>query len=219
MGRFSKIYTTYNEWLVSNIVDSDYTKRIVRLRNLYPDASLSQLRGHAKKQEKPLIAKEEISINRRSWSSLSPREKRIREKSLEVLSEVRRNKKSLTTASKDKRISLKAVLQNTNAFKKVGNRWIAKAFDRIPRVMKINENGKIVSIEINDSRIASLIGRYHNEVKKYLDTGDASELSKFKGKTIKDINGNLHVFETDSEALETINEAIEEPEFYDIYSV
>ena len=49
--------------------------------------------------------------------------------------------------------------------------------------------------------------------------GDAIELSKFKGKAIKDINGKLHVFQTDSKALETINEAVEEPKFYDIYSV
>lgn len=219
MNKFSRTYKTFNEWFVYNIVDSDYKRRIVRLHNLYPDASLSQLRGHAARKEKPLSLKRSLALSKRSWGSLSPREKSAREKSLEVLSEVRRNKKSLSKTSKDKGISLKSVLKNTNAFKKIGNLWMPKTYDRISRVMKINTDGKMISIEVNDSRTASLIGRYHNAVKKYLETGDTSELDKFKGKTVKDANGNTYVLETDTEALDEIHEGIEEPEFYDIYTV
>lgn len=219
MSNFSKVYNTYNEWIVDQIVDTVYKKRVVRLHNLHPDATLAQLRGHAFVNEKPLSIKPVVPINKRSWTILSPKEKLTREKSLEVLSEVRRNKKSLSSASKDKGLSLKTVLQNTNAFKKVGNRWVSKTYDHIPRVMKINTNGKVKSIEINDSRTASLIGRYHNAVKKYIDTGDSKDLARFEGKTVKDVNGNLYTFETDTEALDDIHEGIEEPEFYDIYSV
>lgn len=217
--KFSKIYSTFNEWLINNIAYTGYTHRIERLHNIYPDATLSQLRGHASKAEKTLSKKQAQQISKRSWKVLSPHEKGTREKSLDVLREVRRGKKSLSTASKEQGISVKSVLKNTNAFKKTGNRWTPKSYDRISRVMKINENGKCISIEVNDSRTASLIGRYHNAVKKYLDTGDTSGLEKFKGKTVKDANGNLHVFETDTEALDEIHEGIEEPEFYDIYTV
>ena len=110
-------------------------------------------------------------------------------------------------------------MNHTNAFRKKGRRWIAKRFDRIPRVMKINEKGKEISIEINDSRTASAIGRYHNAVKQFLNTGKKEQLRKFKNKKIKDSNGKVHSFETNPEALIDINEAIEEPEFYQLYAV
>jgi hypothetical protein len=216
---FSNKYSTFNEWIIDRPTNTGYTNRIVRLHNLHPEASLSQLRGHAVTKEKSLSAKQGLVSSKRSWQALNPKEKLTREKSLEVLSEVRRNKKSLTQASREKGISIKTVMQHTNAFKKIGNRWMPKTYDRISRVMKINTAGKVKSIEINDSRTASLIGRYHNAVKKYIDTGDTRELARFEGKAVKDVNGNLYTFETDTEALDDIHEGIEEPEFYDVYSV
>lgn len=218
MRNFSKSFKTFNEWIIDQIADTEYKHRIVRLHNLHPDATLAQLRGHAVTKEKPLRQKQIKTLSKRAYTALSPREKVSREKSLEVLSKVRRNKKSLSEASREKGISIKSVMKNTNAFKKTGNRWMPKTYDRISRVMKINENGRSLSIEVNDSRTASLIGRYHNSVKKYLDTGDSSQLQKFKGKTIKDANGNMHTFETDTESIDEIARGIEEPEFYDIYS-
>jgi len=97
--------------------------------------------------------------------------------------------------------------------------WNAKRFDKIPRVMKINENGKEVSIQINDSRTAALIGRYHNAVKKFLNTSDKKALRKFRKKKIRDMDGNLHSLETNPDSLIEINERIEEPEFYELYAV
>ncbi len=85
--------------------------------------------------------------------------------------------------------------------------------------MKINENGKETSIQINDSRTAALIGWYHNAVKKFLNTGDKKALRKFRRKKIKDIDGNLHSFETNPNSLIEINERIEEPEFCELYAV
>lgn len=215
--KFSKHFETYTEWLINQTTESEYKNRIVRMHNLHPDATLAQLRGHAKGKEAMLSNKPGLPVSKRAWKTLSPGEKLSREKSLEILSEVRRNKKSLSQASRDKGVSIKSVLQNTRAFKKAGNRWMPKTYDRISRVMRINENGRDVSIEINDSRTASLIGRYHNAVKKYLETGDETGLKKFEGKTIKDAQGNKHTLETRPEALDQIAEGIEEPEFYDIY--
>lgn len=217
--KFSKNFETYTEWLISQTTESDYKNRIIRMYNLHPEATLSQLRGHAKTKEKMLSEKTILPVGKRAWRLLSPREKLSREKSLEVLSDMRRNNKSLTKASRDKGISIKTVRDSIRAFKKVGNRWIPKAYDRISRVMVINENGRMTSIEVNDSRIASKIGRYHNAVKKYLETGDNSELRKFDGMKIKDAQGNTHTLETDTDAIDKIAEGIEEPEFYDIYKV
>jgi len=109
-------------------------------------------------------------------------------------------------------------LNNTNAFRKTQRRWSAKRFDKIPRVMKINEKGREVSIQINDSRTAALIGQYHNAVKKFLNTGDKKTLRRFRKKKIRDIDGNLHSLETNPNSLIEINERIEEPEFYQVYA-
>jgi len=160
-----------------------------------------------------------IPLYRRRWANLSPKQKLLREKSLSVLSEARRSKQSLSRLAKKHDVSSRTVLNNTNAFRKKQRRWNAKRFDKVPRVMKINENGKEVSIQINDSRTAALIGRYHNAVKKFLNTGDKKSLKKFKNKKIKDIDGNFHSFETNLDSLIEINEKIEEPEFYELYAV
>lgn len=161
--------------------------------------------------------KKKIPIHKKSWRHLEPEEKEIRVKSLEVLSESRTTKKSLTKIAKQKGISLKTVLHNTNAFKKVNRRWIAKRSDKISRSMTINEKGKKISIEINDSRHASIIGRYHNAVKEFLNTGNRKKLSEFSKIKIRDNNKKFHSFETRSKKIIQIEERIEEPEFVDVY--
>ena len=160
-----------------------------------------------------------VLISKRPWLSLTPRQKLLRKRSLEVLSEARKSKGSFSKIAKKHDIAPKTVLYNTNSFRKRRGRWNAKRFDKIPRVMKINENGKEISIQINDSRTAALIGRYHNAVKKFLNTGDKKALRKFRRKKIKDIDGNLHSFETNPASIIEINERIEEPEFYELYAV
>ncbi len=166
-----------------------------------------------------MVSLSKIQLYKRRWANLSPRQKLLREKSLSVLSEARRSKQSLSKLAKKHDVSPKTVLNNTNAFKKRQRRWNTKRFDKIPRVMKINENGKEISIQINDSLTAALIGRYHNAVKKFLNTSDKKGLRKFRKKKIRDIDGNLHSLETNPDSLIEINERIEEPEFYELYAV
>ena len=164
-----------------------------------------------------MVAKKKIPIYRKSWSQLNPKEKELRIRSLEVLSETRTTKQSLTKIAQQKGISPKTVRHNTNAFKKINKRWVAKRSDKIYRSMIINENGNKISIEINDSWYASTIGRYHNVKKEFLNTGDKRNLLKFSKKKIKDSNKNIHSFETDPEVLIRIEERVESPEFVDVY--
>lgn len=161
--------------------------------------------------------KKSVPIHKKIWNELTPRQKSNRERSLEVLSIAKKSKQSLSRISKNHDIALKTVIHNTNAFKKENNRLIPKKFDRISRVMKINENGKTKSIEIKDSRTASIVGSYYNAVKQFLNTGDSSTLKKFSKKKIKDSKGKIHRFETSPKKIIEINERIEEPEFYEIY--
>ena len=161
-----------------------------------------------------------IPLHKRPWSKLTPRQKMLREKSLSVVNELRNSKtKTLPQVANNNYISADTVIRHTNGFKKVNGRLVVKKWDRIPRVMRINTEGKEKSIEIKDSRTASVVGRYHNAVKQFLNTGDKTKLQKFRNKKVKDSKGKLHKLETDPQKIIQINERIEEPEFYEVYNV
>ncbi len=143
----------------------------------------------------------------------------LRERSLVVLSELRNTKnKTLPQAANDNNVTVKNVIKHTNGFKKVNGKPIVKKWDRIRRVMRINTDGKEKSVEVKDSRTASVVGRYHNAVKQFLNTGDKSKLSKFRNKKVKDSKGKVHKFETNPDEIIRINQRIEEPEFYEVYN-
>ena len=159
-----------------------------------------------------------VPLHKRPWKKLSPRQKMLREKSLAVLSELRNTKtKTLPQAANNNDITVKNVIKHTNGFKKVNGKLVVKRWDRISRPMRVNTDGKDQSVEIRDSRTASVVGRYHNAVKQFLNTGDKTNLIKFRNKKVKDSNGKIHRLETDPAKIISINERIEEPEFYELY--
>lgn len=160
-----------------------------------------------------------LPLYKRPWRKLSPRQKLLREKSLVVISELRNTKsKTLPQAANDNNITAKNVIKHTNGFKKVNGKPVVKRWDRIKRVMRINTDKKEKSVEIKDSRTASVVGRYHNAVKQFLNTGDKSKLSKFRNKKVKDSKGKLHRLETSPDEIIRINQRIEEPEYYEVYN-
>ena len=214
---FSPKYKSFEDWL-SNFKGSDtYSNRIIRLHSKYPDASLSQLRGHAPEGKKFVSELKPKPVYKRSWSEIAKRELRIREKSLEVLRKVR-NGKSLSSASRELHTTPETVIKNTGAFRKVKGKWIAKSQDRISRIMSIYENGKQSWIDVRDSRTASRIGKYNSAVNEFLRTGDANVLKPFR-KPFRDANSKKHYFETDPDKLYEIAEQQEEPEFWEIYKI
>jgi hypothetical protein len=154
---------------------------------------------------------------RKSWDDLTPKQKALREKSLHVLVQSRKTGKSPSRIAKQVGISFSTVQANTNAFKKVNGRWVAKRFDKIQRPMLTSEKGKLRSITVSDSRHARTLGKYHNAVKQYLKTGDSKQLKKFSKKQIRDSSGKLHSFETDPKLVLEINEKIEEIAFFQVY--
>lgn len=72
---FSKRYERFEEWLRFQPKQNAYTKRVARLHNLYPRASLDQLRGHVKLKTKALRQAVPVPLHKRLWSLLSPRER------------------------------------------------------------------------------------------------------------------------------------------------
>jgi len=215
--KFSPKYDIFEDWLNNFKGSESYKNRIIRLHSKYPNASLSQLRGHPKARERIVSQLKEKSVYKRSWSELTRRELILREKSLDVLRKVK-NGQSLSKASKELHIKPETVIKHTNAFRKSKGKWIAKSQDRISRVMSVYENGQQQWIEIKDSRIASRIGKYNSAVNQFLRTGNEDVLKQFI-KPFKDSKGNLHFFETNADKLNEIAEREEEPEFYEIYKI
>jgi len=216
-SNFSIHYKTFEDWLNNFKGSESYKNRIIRLHSKYPNASLSQLRGHPKARERIVSQLKEKPVYKRSWSELTRKEVILREKSLDVLRKVR-NGQSLSKASKELHIKPETVIKHTNAFRKSKGKWVAKSQDRISRIMNVYKNGKQQWIEIRDSRTASKIGKYNSAVNQFLRTGNEDVLKQFK-KPFKDSKGNSHFFETDPDKLYEIAESQEEPEFYEIYKI
>ncbi|WP_182130919.1 hypothetical protein [Nitrosopumilus sp. b3] len=156
-------------------------------------------------------------IHKKPWNKLTPRQKSTRKKALAVITQSKKSKRPVSIIARENEISLSTVQKHTNAFKKVKGRWIPKKWDKVSRSVTIVENGKFRSVQVSDSRHSTTIGRYHNAVRHYLNTGDSSKLKKFKKKKIRDSNGKLHSFETRLKIIEEIHESIEEIEFFEVY--
>jgi hypothetical protein len=213
---FSKTYPTYQAW-TAQAKPTAYTRTIQRFHALYPDASLSQLRRHPGRGQRGISRIQARPVHRREWGFLTAREKELRGKALRVIAQMRREGHSLTRASREGGISPQTVRRYTRAVKNIDGRYKPTRYDRIGRKMVINEDGKERWITINDSRHASMIGRYHSAVRQFLETGDESVLKPFRGKRFKDANGNWHTLETDPEKLYEIAEQREEEEYFSIY--
>lgn len=215
--KFSPEYETFQDWLSSFKGSESYRNRIIRLHSKYPDAVLSQLRGHPKGKELIVSVLRPEPVYKRSWLEITKRELRIREKSLDALRKVR-NGQSLSNVSKELHIRPETVIKNTKAFHKTNGKWFAKKQDHISRVMGIYENGKQEWIEVKDSRIASKIGKYNSTVNEFLRTSDVKVLKPFR-KPFRDAKRKLHHFETRPDKLYEIAEQQEEPEFWEIYKL
>jgi len=70
------------------------------------------------------------------------------------------------------------------ALSREGDRYRASRSDRFHRRMSVyGWNGR-VDVDVHGSRQASVIGRHHNAVGRYLATGDISYLTPFIGKQV-----------------------------------
>jgi hypothetical protein len=116
---------------------------------------------------------------------------------------------SLSKASRKFDLNPREVRQLApSALRKLRNgRWVAKAHDRLLRVLAIPTRKGLSEIGVRDSRQASLLGRYWNAVDRYRDTGDSSVLREFRGKYIIDASGKRAALLTDLRELDRLGSA------------
>jgi hypothetical protein len=98
---------------------------------------------------------------------------------------------SLKKAAKEAGISPKKVITwGGRAVKKGKNgRYTVSKGDSLLRVVQVPTAAGSAEVALRNSRHASILGQYWDAVHKYLRTGDASAIEKFRGKKIKDANG------------------------------
>jgi hypothetical protein len=114
------------------------------------------------------------------------------EKSYRVLSKMRSEGLSLRQAATGESIKSRRVTELVRqALRKRKNRsYAATESDSLLRVVQVPTSHGSREIALRNSRHASTLGRYWDAVHKYLRTGDAAGIEKFRGKRIKDANGN-----------------------------
>lgn len=160
-----------------------------------------------------------VDLSKVKWAKMKPAGRRLRIQALKGLG-LMRDRVTLTKASKEVGLTTETFKDHIKAaiFKTKG-RWRAKKVDRIERQMQINERGKVKSIVVTNLKDASIIGKYHNDVKKALETGNEKILRKYKRYVIKDSKGKMHRLETRLNKIYEIEDAKEEPELFEIYEV
>jgi hypothetical protein len=165
------------------------------------------------------LSRKSRDISKISWKNLKPRERTLRILSLKVL-DLLRGGGTLTKASTEIGLDTITVKGHIgSAIFKRNRRYRARKSDTIQRGMNIYENGKIKSVIVTSSKTASLIGKYYNDVKKALETGNGKLLKKYKKKTFRDVKRKRHTLEARLDKILDIEEAKEDPEFYQIYEV
>lgn len=97
------------------------------------------------------------------------------------------------------------------------NRIKPKKNDNLIRKLRINENGKEISVLIKGNKKSRIIAQYYSAIGQALNQNNPTNLKKFKKRRLKDVNGKFHFFETDVEKLQLIELKKEEREFFTIY--
>lgn len=113
---------------------------------------------------------------------------------------------SLSRAARLNHVSpdrLKRYLAERSLAKRVGRKWVIT--DARPREMTVLSDGKSRQRILPDFANASLNGSHLAAVRAFVLDQDPEHLGPFEGKSVVDVDGQRHVFETDPEILYVIN--------------
>ncbi|HVB33596.1 MAG TPA: hypothetical protein VNJ52_04360 [Patescibacteria group bacterium] len=126
-----------------------------------------------------------------------------------AVSKMRADGVSLTQASQEFGLGPRTVIRWAKpALRKGRNgRYAARPTDTLLRVLTIPSPEGVREIALRDSRQASRLGQYWAAVQKYLQTGDASALEKFRKKRIMDASRKRIPLLTDLEVLDRLASA------------
>jgi hypothetical protein len=206
---FSKIHRTFKQWLTAASRSTKYAKQIIRNHERFPNLSLKELKH---------LNISDIDQCGVAWDSLTTNGKRDRNLAFEVLRSMRKGEK-FKNAVDAVGIRRETAIEHLGKYlTKSRGYWRVTKSDSIQAAMVFYDRDRgYITIITRNSQDRSKIGKYLSAVSKALKSGDNSVLKKFRKMVIVDGHGNLHYFETDLDALYEIEEAQEEPEFFEIY--
>lgn len=126
-----------------------------------------------------------------------------------VISKMRSEGTSLTQASHEFGLNPRVVkTRASSALRKTKNgRYVARPSDKLLRVLVIPSPDGLTEIAVRGSETASKIGEYNAAVQKYLRTGDASRLKKFRRMKLLDEKGKRIKLVTDLVELQKLGSA------------
>jgi hypothetical protein len=110
---------------------------------------------------------------------------------------------TLKQAAKQAGTTPATVRRNVPSALTVGPQGItAKPTDRLYRQMRFLDSRGLTTVSVKSSKTATEIAEYMNAVERYYNTGDQTDLRKFRGRTITDAKGRSHRFITNTETLD-----------------
>ena len=148
-------------------------------------------------------------MRRSNANPRTDREAHAKERSLAVLSLMRRERLSLKPAARMVGTNPTTVSRYAGSAlrqERKGGRIRVAKFDRITRgVTFLTSSGKRAGV-VRDSRTASALGEHLNAVKVFVNDRDDTALSRFRGKHFR-VSGQVYEFVTDRATLERLADA------------
>lgn len=91
--------------------------------------------------------------------------------------------------------------------KRKNGQYVAKRSDKLLRILAVPTPNGVREVAIRDSRQATQLAKYWAAVQKYLQTGNALVLAKFRRKRITDASGKKIPLVLDTAALDQLGSA------------
>lgn len=126
-----------------------------------------------------------------------------------VISKMRSDRRSLRETSREFGLDPRIVTRLGKAAlrKRKNGQYVAKRSDKLLRILAVPTPNGVREIATRDSRQATQLGKYWAAVQKYLQTGDASALAKFRRKRITDASGKKIALVLDTATLDQLGSA------------
>jgi hypothetical protein len=119
-----------------------------------------------------------------------------------------REGKTLQQAAKSAHIAperLRNYMIQTGVVEKKGRRWTVGPDLRL-REIQMFSRARTIVVTVQGYDVAAEIGLYMETVKEAMDTGNQSLLDPSKGKSVRDVKGKRHPYETDLNVLYRLHE-------------
>jgi lambda repressor-like predicted transcriptional regulator len=166
-------------------------------------AAKTQSKSAAKKKKitKPTTSKQYFSlpdVQQETWNRV-----------VHVIAKMRADGASLTQASREFGLDPRVVRNRAgSALRKTkGGRYAARKSDKLLRVLVVPSPQGLTEVAVRGSEIASKIAEYNDAVQRYLRTGDASRLKKFRRMKLVNEKGERIKLITDLTELQKLGSA------------